>query len=1088
MSRLLLRAGTACFLLAALPFPCRAAPPPAGPAADVPALIDRLADVASGDVGYSPSVSGSKFSPLDREGRVSVALLLQEPNASSETVRAIVKRGAAAVPHLLAHLDDRRPTKMTVRHDGRAGGMLVGSYCDTNPRTAPPARPGEGADEGPDPPEPDENRHTLTVGDLCFAALGQIVNRDFSAVGYMPTAFVLVSSPTRSPVLCAEVRRQWQGLTPAKHRASLLADFQKPDHEDRRVGACKRLAYYYPDAFEQLAPEVLRRPTYDADAGGRFVRDRLYAAADARERRLLFDAYLAGHGPETRDGILLQLFDDLEVQESAEAARRCLVQLYGLPKTVKGDDRPPVAPLTTAARARLIEEGMVFDDSEKVDRAFRDYLAGDPDDDVAVACLKRLVGRGYDADIERFCRRRKDRADCQELLDRLGWTPLHVAVDRGDPDLLRSRLARGARPDAADRRGRTPLHLAAEAGDWELVRILLGAKAPVDAKDGTGRTPAQLASDGDHAGVVRLLGEHGCSAPDVFVAAALGKVDRLAALLRADAGALRRENACGWSPLFLAVREGRAEAVRLLLGAGAAVNSPEEKGETPLHAAAARGDAGVVRLLLRAGADVRRRAYGDGPEPLHLAAEGGNAKAAELLLAHKADPNSPLGIQQLRPLHLAVGAGSVATASALLAHGARVDAADADGKTPLYHAVDAGRADLVRLLLEHGAGAGVALTAEHLLPLHLAARQGSREVLEVLLAARADVKARTRRADTVPGVGRGGATPLHEAARFGRAEAARTLLGHGADVNALEDVLPSMDEGSSWIGRALGLDFIMARWLTESRDPLLGPGGGMTALHTASRYGRAEVVRVLLDHKADVNARVAATGATALHLAAANGHAAVAELLLDRGAKVDAANAGGGTPLHLALARKRRRVVELLLSHKADPNAVDLDGMTPLHHAAGTGDAALVRTLLDRGVARDARSEGTGLTPLHRAAAARDPGAARLLLDRGASARETSADGKTPLHLAGRGSAATVDLLLSHGAVVNARDRAGRTPLHAAAERGNAAAVERLLARGADPDAKDAVGKKPLDVAEPGLEGDVVPILKDAAAKREAPR
>ncbi len=58
-------------------------------------------------------------------------------------------------------------------------------------------------------------KHTVTVGDLCWVALGQIVNRRFDAVRYQPTAIIIVSSPTLSPTLCKQVRADWANLTEA---------------------------------------------------------------------------------------------------------------------------------------------------------------------------------------------------------------------------------------------------------------------------------------------------------------------------------------------------------------------------------------------------------------------------------------------------------------------------------------------------------------------------------------------------------------------------------------------------------------------------------------------------------------------------------------------------------------------------------------------------------------------------------------------------------------------------------------------------------------------------------------------------------
>src|SRR5947209_3657472 len=101
----------------------------------------------------------------------------------------------------------------------------------------------------------------------------------------------------------------------------LVADFLKPDGDGRRIGACIRLAYYYPEALESLALRFLAQPFYDSNSVGLFVLRELYKARNPNESRRLFDAYIRRHGEVSRDGILLRLFDDLDTLEAHEEKR-----------------------------------------------------------------------------------------------------------------------------------------------------------------------------------------------------------------------------------------------------------------------------------------------------------------------------------------------------------------------------------------------------------------------------------------------------------------------------------------------------------------------------------------------------------------------------------------------------------------------------------------------------------------------------------------------------------------------------------------------------------------------------------------------
>src|SRR5262249_53371152 len=159
--------------------------------------------------------------------------------------------------------------------------------------------------------------------------------------------------------------------------------------------------------------------------------------------------------------ILRQLFTDLRADEShaelvlpppgpfAGKPRALLVQLYGKPRHVTSRDRPE-EPLGDSSKAWLIENGLLYDRSEKLDPAGRDLLVSTDNDSLGQACVKRLLGRGYDAEIEAYCRRRlprleeeRDKNALREVLGKLGWTRLHVAVERtyhdGIRELLRER-------------------------------------------------------------------------------------------------------------------------------------------------------------------------------------------------------------------------------------------------------------------------------------------------------------------------------------------------------------------------------------------------------------------------------------------------------------------------------------------------------------------------------------------------------------------------------------------------------------------------------------------------------------------------
>jgi len=118
-------------------------------------------------------------------------------------------------------------------------------------------------------------------------------------------------------------------------------------------------------------------------------------------------------------------------------------------------------------------------------------------------------------------------------------------------------------------------------------------------------------------------------------------------------------------------------------------------------------------------------------------------------------------------------------------------------------------------------------------------------------------------------------------------------------------------------------------------------------------------------------------------------------------------------------------------SHSLGQDPVGLFG------AAESGNVAMVKTELQRGVDVNTRDNVFGLTALHYAAHAGHREVAQFLLDAGANVNVTSRQADvTPLHIAVcQGHIDVVELLVEKGAHVNAADDRGYTPLDMAVKR-----------------------------------------------------
>ena len=123
---------------------------------------------------------------------------------------------------------------------------------------------------------------------------------------------------------------------------------------------------------------------------------------------------------------------------------------------------------------------------------------------------------------------------------------------------------------------------------------------------------------------------------------------------------------------------------------------------------------------------------------------------------------------------------------------------------------------------------------------------------------------------------------------------------------------------------------------------------GFTALHFAAFFGQVAAARLLVTHAADVDAL--GTGwmtGTPLHSAASGSHADVVEVLLEAGASVDARQSGGWTALHSAAHNGDVASARMLLAAGADATAVNDEGVSVLAMAEAGGDVALVAAIRD---------------------------------------------------------------------------------------------------------------------------------------------
>jgi len=423
--------------------------------------------------------------------------------------------------------------------------------------------------------------------------------------------------------------------------------------------------------------------------------------------------------------------------------------------------------------------------------------------------------------------------------------------------------------------------------------------------------------------------------------------------------------------------------------------------------------------------------------------------------------------------------------------------------TPLLAASDYGFSDIVKILLENGANPNKTRNDDYSCSaLHLACEKGHFNIVELLLAHKADVDSKSRN----------GITVLIHACSKNHFEIVKLLLDNKADANK------KAPYGDSALVNAAELNNIeMVRLLLDRQADvnLIAPRGN-SALFFAVKYNNIEMVRLLLARGADVNIKTR-NGFSALHIACSSGNLEIVKLLLENNADekllpsktLYASNISillndhsifknkqqeffnaiknnnielvksllqqdltlyqqdeeGMTPLYLAVEKNHIEMVKLLLN-KFDPNITNRDGFTtPLYEASEINKIEIVKLLL---------KENVKISEVE----------ARKLMFAGVNSALESENEITPLLVAsGHGSIDTVKVLLHRGAKYKA-DKNGITPIDLAAENGNFEVVKFLLEKVEDIDINqpDPNGETLLSKAMENKHVKIVELLKQRGA------
>jgi len=186
--------------------------------------------------------------------------------------------------------------------------------------------------------------------------------------------------------------------------------------------------------------------------------------------------------------------------------------------------------------------------------------------------------------------------------------------------------------------------------------------------------------------------------------------------------------------------------------------------------------------------------------------------------------------------------------------------------------------------------------------------------------------------------------------------------GKSEKVNQLLRQKPELIKAKNKNGTTPVLLAVYARH-PEIAESLLTTTGIEPNIFEAAATGRAELVKQFVSRNPELVKAYSPDGWTALHLNF--GNLEVVKVLLDNGADINAVskNTLSATPLQGAAAFQKVDLAQLLIARGANVNCHGQEGVTPLHEAAGSGQIEFARLLLDHGANIDAKDDN-GKTPL----------------------------------------------------------------------------------------------------------------------------
>jgi hypothetical protein len=631
--------------------------------------------------------------------------------------------------------------------------------------------------------------------------------------------------------------------------------------------------------------------------------------------------------------------------------------------------------------------------------------------------------------------------------------------------------------------GATALHEAVRNGNIEVITMLLENGADVNARDAKNNTALHTGIPSEvHREVVTLLLEWGANPTlrdehgdtPLHVAIILNRsVDVIQAILNGGVDLVHIRNIQGKTPLYIAVQEGRAQLIPVLISYGSEVFAADNSGITPFTIAA-RSNTGIFNLLItedtvnqrdsegntilhaavidrvnpeqigrildqRAPVDARNR---DGDTALHIAVRMNQRESGEFLILRGASIFSLNGAGH-SPLFFALTSNPVRE---WIINPKTIENSDGLGNTMLHYAAEWNLDNVIPVIIRNGMSVET-VNATGQTPIFMAVKNDSSSTMRTFAENNANLNARDSQGNSV----------LHTAVRWNAINSSVFLISSGIDINAHSlNGNTSLHEAVIYRASSIETLLINSGANLEARN-----NDGNTALMEAARAAQTSSVEKLAQNGADPSTRNT-RGDTPLHIAVTIENFELVNSLLRNGASIHARNTRNVTPFQLSIGISPQMVSALLSDNRI--NITDDTGNSALHVAVQEGASAeIVRRIITQG-ARINAIDSNGRTPLRVSVDLNAWNIAKIISDAGADPFIAAADNKTPAEIAFSKGDDCIRAIFS-GRAINARDSSGNTVLHIGARYGNPESIATLFELGANRTIRNIASESAFDIA-----------------------